>query len=83
MRRGQTGEREPWEGRPRMKRVLQVVRFEGIHTDSLGHYFISLGLLRAASRQWPNIGGCWRHGRFVLLGEELSFDAVFRHVLES
>jgi CRISPR-associated protein Csx17 len=64
-------------------KILQAIRFDGIHADSLGHYFMGLGLLSAASRKWTDVRACWREGHFRLLGEGLSLDAVSRYLLES
>lgn len=55
-----------------MSKILQAVHLPGIHTDSLGHYLCGLGLLSAASQNWPSIRGCWRRRHFVLLDAELS-----------
>ena len=52
-----------------MTRTFNVIPFNGIHTDSLGHYLAGLGLLAAVSQRWPSVRGCWRDGRFLLLTE--------------
>ena len=38
-----------------MTTELRVLRFEGIHSDTLGHYLTALGLLAAIARRWPDI----------------------------
>ena len=50
-----------------MNRTFDVISYDGLHTDSLGHYLAGLGLLVAISSRWPSVRGCWRNRRFVLL----------------
>ena len=54
-------------------RPLPVLRLAGLHLDTLGHYFAALGLLRLASRNWPEIKGCWRDGMYCLVGGPVNF----------
>lgn len=51
-----------------MKQHLTTLPLGGIHADTLGHYLTSIGVLRAAAQKWPSVRGCWRGGRFHLLG---------------
>jgi hypothetical protein len=51
-----------------MNSPLRIVPFPGIHADSLGHYLLALGLLRAASSRWPEARGVWRNSVFHLVG---------------
>ncbi len=55
-----------------MNRILRAFPFDGITTDSLGHYLAGLGLLAAASRRWPTVRACWHEGRFMLLSDQVS-----------
>lgn len=55
-----------------MNKELKILHFQGVRPDSLGNYFVGLGLLAALSKKHPQIRGCWRDGHFVLLGEELN-----------
>ncbi len=59
-----------------MTTPLRVLRFEGIHTDTLGHYLCGLGLLSALSTRWPDVRGCWRDGRFVIVHATLTWESV-------
>lgn len=59
-------------------RPLNVIALDGINTDSLGQYLAGLGVLSAVSQKWPEILGCWRNGRFVLLARSLTIDEVER-----
>jgi CRISPR-associated protein Csx17 len=59
----------PFEGA--MRRTLHAVHLNGIRPDSLGDYFAGLGILAAASQEWPTVRGCWESNHFVLLGEGL------------
>jgi CRISPR-associated protein Csx17 len=52
-----------------MNKELKAIHFQGVRPDSLGNYFVGLGLLAAVSKKYPQIRGCWRDGHFVLLGE--------------
>jgi CRISPR-associated protein Csx17 len=64
-----------------MTRPLNVLRFPGIHTDTLGHYLSGLGLLAAVGQRWPDVRGCWRDRRFVLLHESLTEEKVRQYLL--
>jgi CRISPR-associated protein Csx17 len=64
------------------RQPLQAVRFDGLHTDSLGHYLAALGLFLAASRKWPELRACWRNGRFLLLGESLTYEQIETYLLD-
>ena len=55
-----------------MNRTLRVFPFDGINTDSLGHYLAGLGLLAATARRWPAIRACWQGGRFMLLSDQIA-----------
>lgn len=59
-----------------MKKELDAVPLIGVRPDSLGNYFVGLGLIAALSRKYPQIRGCWRNGHFVLVGDSLSEEAV-------
>lgn len=52
-----------------MNAVLDIHSFPGINTDCLGHYLMSLGLLKAAAARWPSTRGFWKDGIFHLAGE--------------
>ena len=52
-----------------MNPSLKLHAFPGINTDCLGHYLMSLGLLKAAASQWDSTRGFWRKGIFHLAGE--------------
>jgi len=54
-----------------MNRTLRAFPFDGINTDSLGHYLAGLGLLAATARRWPTIRACWHCGRFMLLSDQV------------
>jgi CRISPR-associated protein Csx17 len=64
-----------------MKKELTAVPFKGVRPDSLGNYFVGLGLIAALSKKYPQIRGCWRDGHFVLVGDSLSEDAVKDYLL--
>lgn len=66
-----------------MNSQLHVLRFDGIHPDTLGHYFCGLGLLAAVGQRWPDARGCWRNGRFVLLHGSLNEQQVKDHLLDA
>lgn len=59
-----------------MTTPLRVLRFEGIHPDTLGHYFGGLGLLAAVSTKWAGVRGCWRGKRFTLVHPTLTHEEV-------
>ena len=59
-----------------MTTPLRVLRFEGIHADTLGHYLCGLGLLSTLSTRWPDVRGCWRDGRFVIVHATLTWESV-------
>lgn len=52
-----------------MTAQLRIHDINGLHPETLGHYFAGLGLLAALSQNWPEIRGCWRNRRFLLLHE--------------
>jgi CRISPR-associated protein Csx17 len=52
-----------------MSQPMKIYPFPGINTDSLGHYLMSLGLLKASAERWPSTRGLWRNGVFHLAGE--------------
>src|SRR5258708_39675712 len=54
-----------------MRRTLHAVHLDGVRPDSLGDYLAGLGILAAASQEWPTVRGCWESNHFVLLGEGL------------
>ncbi len=60
---------------------LNVLPFPGIHPDTLGHYLSGLGLLAAVGQRWPDVRGCWRDRRFVLLHESLTEEEVREYLL--
>ena len=64
-----------------MNRTLRVFPFDGINTDSMGHYLAGLGLLASTARRWPTIRACWRHGRFLLLSDQVADAAEISHYL--
>lgn len=51
-----------------MSETIQLTAFPGINSNSLGHYLMGLGLLRAISSRWPEGRGCWHDGIFFLAG---------------
>lgn len=55
-----------------MNKELKAIHLPGVRPDSLGNYFVGLGLIAAVSKKYPQIRGCWRDGHFVLLGEDSS-----------
>ncbi|MBI3465362.1 MAG: type I-U CRISPR-associated protein Csx17 [Planctomycetes bacterium] len=59
-----------------MTAPLQVVKLDGINTDSLGLYLAGLGILSVVSQKWPNIRGCWHNGRFALVAAALSINDI-------
>jgi CRISPR-associated protein Csx17 len=61
---------------------LPVIRLDGLHLDTLGHYFAALGLLRLAARQWPSVKGCWRDGVFCLVGGPADFSELETYLLD-
>jgi CRISPR-associated protein Csx17 len=54
-----------------MRRTLHAVHLSGIRPDSLAEHSAGLGILAAASQEWPTVRGCWLSNHFVLLGEGL------------
>lgn len=64
-----------------MKKELNAVPFIGVRPDSLGNYFVGLGLIAALSKKYPQIRGCWRNGHIVLVGDSLNEDAVKDYLL--
>lgn len=62
--------------------TLPVIRLAGLHLDTLGHYFASLGLLRLSACEWPTIKGCWRDGVFCLVGGPDNFVELESFLLE-
>ena len=64
-----------------MTERLQVIPCEGIRPDSLGGYLAGLGLLAALTNKWRTIRGCWREGRFCLVGREISKEDVETYLL--
>jgi len=64
-----------------MNQILRAFPFDGINTDSMGHYLVGLGLLAATSRRWPTIRACWHHGRFMLLSDQIADPAVIKEFL--
>lgn len=67
-----------------MGQSLKPIHCQGIHTDSLGHYLVGLGLLAVVVSKWPAIRGCWRRGRFVLLTEDhaVTMETIQRYLRE-
>jgi CRISPR-associated protein Csx17 len=55
-----------------MNQTLLAHSFDGINTDSLGHYLAGLGLLAVTARRWPTIRACWHDGRFKLLSDQIA-----------
>lgn len=55
-----------------MNHALRAFPFDGINTDSMGHYLAGLGLLAATAKRWPTIRACWRNGRFMLLSDQIA-----------
>lgn len=64
-----------------MSRTLRAFPFDGINTDSMGHYLAGLGLLAATSQHWPTIRACWRHGRFMLLSDQITDVSAIKQFL--
>ncbi len=62
---------------------LRVLRFDGLHPDTLGHYFAAVGLLAAVGQHWPDVRGCWRNRRLVLLHESLTEEQVKGYLLDT
>jgi len=52
------------------------VRCRGIKPDTLGGYLSGIGVLVAASRNWPNIRSCWRDGNLALLHQNLDRESL-------
>jgi CRISPR-associated protein Csx17 len=52
-----------------MNPPLKIHAFPGINTDSLGHYLMSLGLLKAVASRWNSTRGFWRENVFYLAGD--------------
>lgn len=61
---------------------LPVLRLDGMHLDTLGHYFAALGLLRLSARQWPSVKGCWRDGVFCLVGGPVDLSELEAFLLD-
>ena len=59
-----------------MNSPLVISSFLGITPSSLGHYFMGIGLLRAAASRWPQARGFWREGIFYLAGDFLADELV-------
>jgi CRISPR-associated protein Csx17 len=59
---------------------LPAVPLPGIRPDSLGRYLTALGLLRVATRKWPQVRGTWRDGYFWLVGGPAKVNALIAHV---
>jgi CRISPR-associated protein Csx17 len=65
-----------------MNRTLRAFPFDGISTDSLGHYLAGLGLFAATARRWPTIRACWHRGRFMLLSDHITaVDEIKQYLL--
>ena len=64
-----------------MNQTLSVFPFDGINTESLGHYLAGLGLLVATARRWPAIRACWQGGRFILLSDQIATADEIRQYL--
>ena len=64
-----------------MRPVMDTLHLEGIRPDSLGNYFVGMGLLAAMSRKWPEMRGCWRREHFVLVGTSLSDKNVIDYLI--
>lgn len=52
-----------------MTTLLKIHAFPGINTDCLGHYLMSLGLLKAVASRWDSTRGFWKGNIFHLAGE--------------
>lgn len=61
---------------------FQVISFAGLRADSLGGYFMGMGLLSALTQKWPGIRGCWRNGCFSIVAKDLSRDVIQGYLLE-
>ncbi len=59
-----------------MKQSLTPLPLTGIHADTLGSYLTALGVLSATAQKWPSGRGCWRNGRFQLLGSASTADEL-------
>jgi CRISPR-associated protein Csx17 len=68
--------------REHMRRILRAVQLNGIRPDNLGDYFAGLGILAAASREWPTIRGCWTSDHFVLLDAGLDRERLEHYLRE-
>jgi CRISPR-associated protein Csx17 len=66
-----------------MMTQLRILRFNGFHPDTLGHYFAALGCLAAVNQKWPGVRGCWRNRRFLLLHESLTKQHVTEHLINT
>lgn len=66
-------------------RILKInfINFEGVRPDSLGGYFIGLGLLSALSQEWPKVRGCWRNGCFCIVMNDVSRDDIENFLLKN
>lgn len=60
---------------------LKAIPLDGITADILGHYLAGLGVLFAISQKWPEIRGCWRNGRFVLLAEAFKKEDLIEYLM--
>jgi CRISPR-associated protein Csx17 len=65
-----------------MNRTLRAFPFDGINTDSMGHYLAGLGLFAATARRWPTIRACWHRARFMLLSDQIAtVDEIRQYLL--
>lgn len=46
---------------------LPAIPLPGLTLDTLGLYFVALGLMRTLSRRWPSVKGCWRNEGFAIV----------------
>lgn len=61
---------------------LPAVPLPGIRPDSLGRYLAALGLLRVATRKWPQVRAAWRDGHLWLVGGPANVEDLIAHVWE-
>lgn len=64
-----------------MSKHLTAVPLQGIRPDSLGNYFIGLGLVSVLAQKSSDVRASWRDGSFVILGPGMSRESIEEYVL--
>lgn len=53
-----------------------VLSLPGLTPDSLGRYFVALGLLSISTKRWPSVRGCWVDEEFLLVNGPTEIDSL-------